>query len=149
MTVGEYCNREVIIVSQSESIRDAALLMRKYHVGDLVVVRGEAEKRVPIGILTDRDIVVEISAMGVDPDSVSVGDAMSFELVTIETDADILAAINTMRSKGIRRLPVVDKDGKLAGILTTDDVIDLIAEQLVDLSRLTLLEQRREQEKRP
>jgi CBS domain-containing protein len=121
MTVGKYCNREVIIISESESIRDAALLMREYHIGDLVVVQGEVEKRIPVGILTDRDIVVEIDAMSVDPDNVSVGDALSFELVTIGEDADIQAAIHIMRTKGVRRLPVVDKDGILVGILTVDD----------------------------
>jgi CBS domain-containing protein len=148
MTVGKYCNREVIIISESESIRDAALLMREYHIGDLVVVQGEVEKRIPVGILTDRDIVVEIDAMSVDPDNVSVGDALSFELVTIGEDADIQAAIHIMRTKGVRRLPVVDKDGILVGILTVDDVIDLLTEQFVDLSRLFSLERRHEQERR-
>ncbi len=148
MTVGKYCNREVIIISESESIRDAALLMREYHIGDLVVVQGEVEKRIPVGILTDRDIVVEIDAMSVDPDNVSVGDALSFELVTIGEDADIQAAIHIMRTKGVRRLPVVDKDGILVGILTVDDVIDLLTEQFVDLASVFFLERRHEQERR-
>ena len=97
MTVGKYCNREVIIISESESIRDAALLMREYHIGDLVVVQGEVEKRIPVGILTDRDIVVEIDAMSVDPDNVSVGDALSFELVTIGEDCPSPANLSVHR----------------------------------------------------
>lgn len=145
MLLGEYCNRDVIIISKTESTRTAARLMREYHVGDLVVVDEKAGSNIPVGILTDRDIVVELLALDVDLDSVAVGDAMSFELVTAKEDDDIQTSIDSMRAKGVRRLPVVDNEGSLVGILTVDDLIDVFASQLSDLARSISREQQYEQ----
>lgn len=145
MSVGDYCNREVNVVYEQESIYEAAQLMREYHVGDLVVVKDQNEQRVPVGIVTDRDIVLEIDAMGIDPQSITVGDAMSFELVTIDEQAELLEATRVMRTHGVRRLPVVGVSGELIGIITSDDVIELLAEQLTNLSDLISQERNREQ----
>lgn len=148
MSVGECCNREVIVISESKTVSEAAKLMRECHVGDLIVVQDREPSQKPVGILTDRDIAIEIVAAGVDPEVVTVGDAMSYRLATIEEDAEITAAVELMRERKVRRLPVVDKQGMLVGILTSDDVIDLLAEQLVGLSRLFTLQRWDEQEAR-
>ncbi|MGM0655957.1 MAG: CBS domain-containing protein [Thermodesulfobacteriota bacterium] len=148
MGVGEVCNREVIIIDREGSIREAAGLMRKHHVGNVVVVEEKNEERFPVGILTDRDIVLELIALDVDINAVTVGDAMSFELITAREDDDVVETIKRMRHKGVRRIPVVNDRGGLEGILAVDDLIDYISEQLTDLARLVMGEPQRESEKR-
>lgn len=144
MSVGEVCNREVVIVGRDASILEVTRLMRRHHVGAVVVSEERDGERVPVGIMTDRDIVVELLAEEVDLAAVSVGDAMSFELLTAGEDADLLETLGRMREKGVRRVPVVNRRGALVGILAVDDVIDLIAEQLSELVRLIATEQQRE-----
>jgi CBS domain-containing protein len=148
MLVGKICNREVVFVEPGNSITETARLMREHHVGGLVVVQEKFGKRVPVGIITDRDLVIEVIAEGVDMGDITVGDVMSNQLVTAREGDDLLETLKMMRARGIRRLPVIDDDGALAGILTVDDLIDLFAEQIADLARLITLEQKREQERR-
>ena len=144
MTIGQVCNREVVFIHAQASIPEAARLMREHHVGDLVVIKEKSGKRVPVGIVTDRDIVLEVIAEGVDMDDVNVGDIMSNNLVTARENDGLLETIKVMRAKGIRRLPVVNDDNELVGILSVDDLIDLLSEQIVDLVRLIAREQGRE-----
>ena len=148
MSIGEFCNRDVVIVHKGENAVEAAKLMRQYHVGDVVVVMGKDDKTVPVGILTDRDIVIELVAEQVDPESVSVGEVMSDNLITISESDELLDTIEQMRSKGVRRAPVVSKEGELVGILTLDDLLDFLAEALNGLVLLTGREQYRERETR-
>jgi CBS domain-containing protein len=144
MTAGEYCNREVVIVEKSESIREAIRLMRAHHVGDVVVVSRTNGSPDPVGILTDRDIVLEILAEDVDLDAVNIGDVMSFELTTIRSEVALLDTIKVMREQGVRRIPVVAPDGSLVGILTLDDILEVIAEQLTDIIGLIARERSEE-----
>lgn len=145
MSVGEVCNREVVVIDAEASVLEAAHLMREFHVGDVVVVEQRRGMRVPKGILTDRDIVLEIVAKEIDPATVSCGDAMSYDLRLVSESDDLLDAMEQMRSRGVRRLPVVDDDGALAGILAVDDLIELAAEQLTDLVALISRERQREE----
>ena len=128
MAVGEICNREVVIAKKALSVVDAAQLMRKHHVGDLVVVEERNGRRHPVGIVTDRDIVVEVVAAGVSPDALKVGDIMSPEVATVRESEGLFEALRHMRDKGVRRMPVVDREGGLVGILTLDDLLNLLAE---------------------
>ncbi|MFZ0257534.1 MAG: CBS domain-containing protein [Gammaproteobacteria bacterium] len=89
----------------------------------------------PVGIITDRDLVVEVMATGVDFERVSVGDVMSFELMTAGENDGIWDTVHRMRSKGVRRIPVVDAQGALVGILSMDDPLDFLVEELSDLIR--------------
>lgn len=150
MSVGEICNREVIIIDQGENITDAARLMRKHHVGNVVVVKTEDnQERIPVGILTDRDIVIELLARDVDLDALSVGDAMTYELLTLNENDEPMEAIKQMRAQGVRRAPVVNGRGVLVGILAVDDVIELLSEQLSDLVVLLKREQQVERKRHP
>jgi CBS domain-containing protein len=149
MSIGELCNRDVVITQKDSSVQAAAQLMRTHHVGDLVVVEERDDRRVPIGILTDRDIVIEVIAEKVDMETVAIGDVMSFDLVTVQEDDDIFDTIELMRIKGIRRVPVVDSQGGLVGILAVDDLIDVVAEMLWDVAGLIVQEQKRERRARP
>lgn len=149
MSVGEICNRNVAVVEKESSIQQAAELMRKRHVGDLIVVGRDHNRKIPIGILTDRDIVVELIAKKVPADAVTVGDIMSYELVTAAEDDDMLQTLKLMRAKGARRLPVVDAGGSLVGVLTVDDIVELIAATLSDVSKLIERQQHLEHDIRP
>lgn len=147
MTAGEYCNRNVVITTKDESVQEAINLMRSHHVGDVVVVEKQDGSPLPVGILTDRDIVLEILAEDVELDSVNIGDVMSYELHTVKEETKLLDCIKLMRDKGIRRLPVVDSEGGLAGMLTVDDVLELIAEQLTDIVSLFPKQQTQERKR--
>lgn len=148
MAIGEICNREVVIVAREAPVIAAARLMRQYHVGDLVVVDELAGLRRPVGIVTDRDIVIEVVAMEVAPEALRVGDIMSAELATVRETEGVYETIRYMRDKGIRRLPVVDRDGWLQGIVTLDDLLILLAEEMGELARLIGREMDREQASR-
>ncbi len=144
MPIGEICNREVVIVQPSKSALEAAQLMRQHHVGDLVVVEERGGFRVPVGIVTDRDLVVEIMAPALDPSAITVGDIMVSDLATVTENIGVFEAIQYMRTKGVRRLPVVDGNGWLVGILALDDLLELLAEEMSAFARLVKREQKRE-----
>lgn len=144
MSVGKLCSRTVTVVHRDESVMAAARLMREQHVGNVVVVEPETAGNRPVGILTDRDIVVELLAKDLDLKEITVGDAMSYELFTLREDAELLEAVGEMRSHAVRRAPVVDASGMLVGILSIDDVLGVLAELLKELSCLVNKEQRRE-----
>jgi CBS domain-containing protein len=144
MPISEICNREVVIVQRNNTISEAAQLMRQHHVGDVVVVEERGGVKVPVGIVTDRDLVVEIMAPAIDLNVITLGDIMAPELATVKEDAGLSETIEYMRTKGVRRVPVVDKAGGLVGILTLDDLLELLAEELLALARLVKQEQKKE-----
>ncbi|GAB6046326.1 CBS domain-containing protein [Methyloparacoccus murrellii] len=144
MTIGLICNRDTVIVRRDDTITIAARLMREHHVGSVVVVEDLADGVKPVGVLTDRDLVVEILALEVDPQTVSVGDIMSFELISAHENDGIWVTLKRMRSQGIRRMPVVDDRQRLIGIVSVDDLLELLAGELGDLVKLTGREKERE-----
>ena len=149
MNIGEFCNREVAIITAHESVLAAAKVMRQQHVGDVVVVEHKGGLTIPIGILTDRDIVLEVIAKDVSLDAVSTGDIMSRDLLLAkETDA-VPNIVNQMRTKGVRRVPVVNEQGGLEGIFSLDDLLELLTEQLNDFVSVIHKETNREQRLRP
>jgi CBS domain-containing protein len=149
MTVNTICNPNVATIGATEGVVDAAVLMREEHVGDLIVVERRGQANVPVGILTDRDIVVAVVAKRVPPDSVTVGDAMTRNLLTIREDASLEFALREMRRYGVRRVPVVRANGDLVGVIALDDLIQHFAVQLGRLSDLIRLEQDAEARTRP
>ena len=136
MTLKTICNREVVIAQKYDTLVDAAKLMREYQVGSIVVVEEQNGVRYPVGLVTDRDLVIEVIAKEVDINSVTLGDVMYRDIILGKENDDVNETIKIMRQKGIRRLPVVDDNGALVGIVTLDDLIDLIAEQLKDIAAL-------------
>ncbi len=144
MAIGEFCNREVVFATREMSLPEAAQLMREHHVGDLVVVDEVDGKRVPVGIVTDRDMVIEVIAQSLDFNKFSVGDIMSPQLVSVPEKEGVFETIRLMRAKGVRRIPVVNQDGGLAGIVSADDMLDLLAEEMAELAKVAPREQERE-----
>lgn len=136
MHIGAICTTETIFCTRDESVQGAALLMRKHHVGDLVVIDKPDGEKVPVGILTDRDIVVSVIALGLDPASLLVGDIMSDDLLTCSENDDVYETIERMRLRGIRRVPVVNPHGGLTGIVSADDLLGFLAEEMGDLARI-------------
>ena len=131
MRVGEVCNREVVVIGREATLLEAAKLMRNQHVGTVVVVEEQDGHPIPVGILTDRDMVIALVAEEVPLNAVSVGDVMSFELIIARESDDLFATVEHMRERGIRRLPVVAENGGVVGILAVDDVLELLAEQFL------------------
>ena len=144
MPVGEICNREVVFAERTTTIVEAARIMRRYHVGDLVVVDEVQGRRVPVGMVTDRDLVVEVIAREQPFASCTVSAIMSATVVCVPETAGVIEAIQLMRSHGVRRVPVVDAGGALVGILAADDLLDLLAEELSALARIAPRGQERE-----
>lgn len=131
LTTGEVCTRSVTIAFKGTPLVDAARLMRAEHVGCLVVVEdGPAGRRTVSGLLTDRDIVMAVVAPGLDPNTLSVGDVMSTDLVTAREDDSLIDLMRAMRAKGVRRMPVVGAQDELVGIATLDDVLAILSEEL-------------------
>ena len=150
MDVGEICTRDVVTVTKEDTVLDAARRMRERHVGAVVVVDGVPER--PVGVLTDRDIAIGIVAQGVgDIAQLLVGDVLICapdDVVTaFEGDSAIWTAWQ-MRDAGVRRVPVVDADNQLVGILTMDDLLEMLAEQLMDLVEAIHGQQRKERRER-
>ncbi len=149
MTVGEICNREVIVIQRDATIVEAAQLMRQYHVGAVIVVDKHSSRQVPVGVVTDRDLVVEVLATELDETVITVGDIMTPEVFTVKDSASTHDAIELMRRKTSRRLPVVDETGELTGVLTLDDALQIVSEELLDLAKLVRYEQKKEMRYRP
>lgn len=149
MTVGDICTHNVVMAPQGETIIDAAKRMRASHVGDLVVVNTRSGRHVPVGIVTDRDIVISVVAG--DPEhifSLLVSDVMSTDLVTAREQDTIEAGLQRMQSHGVRRLPIVNEAGTLVGILTLDDVLRYLTAQHSELVALVAQEQQHERQYR-
>ena len=148
MTMATICNRRVVMIGAEESVLEAATLMREHHVGDVVVTRSNG-RRIPIGIITDRDIVMAVVAPGLDPRLITVGDVMQRQLLTAPVAQGVQETLQQMRAKGVRRMPLVDDGGALVGIVTLDDLLQLLADEFQELARLIDQEKSVEEHRRP
>lgn len=118
--------------------------MSESHVGNIVMVEDIGGRRVPVGIITDRDIVRNVVAEGLDASLFTLGDLAARDLVTVREDQGIFECMQQMRINGIRRMPVVELDGGLVGIISLDDLIQLLAEEMSELAKVIVREQARE-----
>jgi CBS domain-containing protein len=151
MNVGSICRRNVVTIRPFDELTSAARLMRENHIGYLIVVEpavGEAFFR-PVGVLTDRDIVVAVVARETDPRTLTVGDVMTRQPVVVKEEDSSATALKEMRRIGVRRLPVVGERGRLVGVLSLDDVIDELAAELQHVAGSIRNEQRIESALRP
>jgi CBS domain-containing protein len=148
MEVAELCTRDVVTAFEDETVLDVARRMRENHVGTVVVVEPSGGGARPVGILTDRDIVVSQIAEGARAlDKLHVGDAMSRSLTTVGESEMVSRAIERMQRDGVRRMPVVDDDHHLVGILAFDDVVEHVTDQMQRLSRVVSSEIAREMDR--
>jgi len=136
MNIGEVCTREVYMVNPGESLLEAAREMRRRNVGCIVVVEQLGKLVVPIGILTDRDIVRALPEHSGNLGALPVADIMTRDLLALSENDSFVDAMVRLRQRGVRRAPVVGASGDLVGIVSTDDLLGIIAEQLCSLARL-------------
>ncbi len=148
LTAGEICTRSVVIAFRGTALNGAARLMRENHVGCLVVVEELEGERIVVGVLTDRDIVTAVVASDIDPGIMRVEDVMTTDLVTAREDDSVIDLLRTMRRKGVRRIPVVGGQGQLVGVVTLDDVLDILSQELGLLVAAIDSEGKREQQAR-
>ncbi|MCG6969098.1 MAG: CBS domain-containing protein [Gammaproteobacteria bacterium] len=145
MSVGEFCNREVVVADKSTSLVVIAQLMREHHVGCIVITESQGEVKEPIGIITDRDIVLEIVAPQLDLEAVAVGDVMSGELLLAREVDGLWETLKRMRSRGVRRVPVINDENVLVGILTVDDILEILANEFSEVITVLNKERRKEE----
>lgn len=144
MLIGNVCTQQVVCTHRNATVTEAAQLMREFHVGTLVVAEGEQDSVTPVGLITDRDIVVSVVAPKIDADAVIVGEIMNPTLITAAEDDDVYETIQKMGLKGIRRLPVVDSEGKLVGIVSEDDLLEQLSREMATLATISQRQQTKE-----
>ncbi len=148
MRVADCCKRGVITVDATADIVDVAKTMRDEHVGFLIVIEDGDPKRKPIGVITDRDIVLQVCAKEVDPHAVTAVDIMSRDPLVAREDDDLNDVLQAMRLDGFRRVPVITGECALAGVIAVDDAVDIVAGLLCDISGSIRNEQRQERRRR-
>jgi predicted transcriptional regulator len=143
MKVQEIFTRGTVHIPQERNLQEAAQQMRQQHVGALIVTDGSATNRL-LGIVTDRDIVLKAVAVGAPPRETSVGDVMSTGVATVAESDEVVDAMQTMFSHGVRRLAVTDSANAVIGVVSLDDVIESLVRDWVLLASIVRSGQQRE-----
>ena len=149
MLVRDIATRPVVTVERHTTLAACAERMRTCHVGSLVVVERSGRQERPVGLVTDRDIVVEAVAQSVDPASLAAADVMVAPVATIDANDDLVDALARMREQGLRRLAVVDAEQALVGIVALDDVVAALAQQFVAVAEVVAASRTKEAVTRP
>jgi len=130
MFLKELMTEDVTYLPSTASVLDAAKFMTNMNVGSVIVADGES----PSGLITDRDVVAKVIALGKDSSTTKIGEVMVSPVVTISEDKDIIDATKLMSTHGIRRLPITNEQGKLAGVISLDDVLLLLSEEMGNIA---------------
>jgi CBS domain-containing protein len=147
-TLGMLATPIVVTANPETTAAQAARLMREHHVGSLVVVDADVDSGRPLGIVTDRDLVLAVMAEELDPSLFTVGDLMTTDLALATADGGLMLAVNTLRERRLRRLIVVDDAGRVVGLLTLEDLLDALAKELGTLAQALRGARDREREQR-
>ena len=140
MFLKELMTEDVTYLPSTASVLDAAKFMTNMNVGSVIVADGES----PSGLITDRDVVAKVIALGKDSSTTKIGEVMVSPVVTISEDKDIIDATKLMSTHGIRRLPITNEQGKLAGVISLDDVLLLLSEEMGNVATTLKKELRKE-----
>jgi CBS domain-containing protein len=149
MKVSNFCSRKVAVVEPGATLREVSLVMRERHVGAVVVAENRQGLLYPVGIVTDRDIVVAAIAPGARPDAIRAEDMMERKLVVTRDSDTVFEALHAMSRHGVRRLPVIAHDGSLCGMVTADDLLRVMAAELASLASALSRGAERESVERP
>jgi len=136
MNVGSVCARRIVRIDSGGTLAQAASLMRDHHVGALVITSETPEGLRVDGIVTDRDLVMDVLARGLDCATVRIGELASREVVSVSEEDDLESAIAAMQETGVRRLLVTGADRQLVGVVSLDDLIDVLARQMDGLAKV-------------
>lgn len=146
-SLADLFERDVVSLDADSTVFDAAEKMLENHIGNIVITELKNGKRIPVGILTDRDIVVCAIARRLEPETTSVAEIMTSDLVTATEDEDFAALVHLISDEGVSRLPIVDASGALTGVLTSKHLAQFFAQGLCQLSSLSRQQQSREENK--
>lgn len=135
MTIESLCRREPVTLDAGRSLHDAAAPMREEQVGCLVVTTNAVDGPTVVGVLTDRDLALEVLGHGRDPGRVPVAELVSGRLVTVPWDASLSDAVAAMEQGGVRRLLVTDEAQALLGVVSLDDIVEAWAGDMAALAR--------------
>jgi len=134
MNIGSICTRRMIAVDSSSTLAQAAGLMREHHVGALIVTSQTAAGPCVTGIVTDRDLVIDVLARGLETAGIKIGDLASDKIASVPEEADMAGAMAVMQAHGVRRVLVTDADKRVTGIVSLDDLMDASAKELAGLA---------------
>ncbi len=129
----DFASSVVVVVVPETTALVVAQLMRQHHVGAIVVVDAKDKSR-PVGIVTDRDLVLELMAEGLEPGVFTAGDIMSTDLVLARPDTDVVEALRLMSAHGKHRLVVVDGSHRLVGIVAMEDLLVLFTREMASFA---------------
>ncbi|TFW06303.1 CBS domain-containing protein [Oxalobacteraceae bacterium OM1] len=148
MPISECCNLDVVRCDADTPVQDVAALMRRHHVGAVVVVEEQPRGCMPVGIVTDRDIVIESLALGADATVFTAGDMMTSPVATVNEREGIVETLQHMREHKVRRMPVVRADGTLYGLVSADDIVSMLSMELSLLTGTIVEQPHTEQQRR-
>lgn len=149
LQISDIVIRHPVTARADESVQTCARRMHDSHVGSLIVVEDRDNQIVPVGMLTDRDITIEVVAFGLDPATLTAGDVMASQPTTVYENDDVLDALARMRERAVRRLPVVDTRGYLVGLLSIDNILEAVGEQFDGVNRVLRIQRTKESRTRP
>jgi CBS domain-containing protein len=132
MGLGNMCRREIVCVDTGTSIKEVVKLMDQKNVGSVIVIGSQK----PVGIVTDRDILLRAVNKGMDLEKTPIDKVMTKRLVTLREDMGLFEALERVKGKGMRRFPIVDDKGSLKGIMTLDDILYLLGREMADVSSI-------------
>ena len=133
MTAGELCIRDTVVISPQETTQIAAKRMLDYNVGCLIVVEHDGQGNKPVGIVTDRDLTLKVIAGDARPSSLTVGTVMNNALLAAVEIERVYDVLQKMNHKGVRRVPVIDDRGYLQGLLTADDILEFLNQEMAEI----------------
>ena len=148
MLLKDICTPDVVSCAADRTALHAARLMREHHVGDVIVVEDAESDSSPIGVVTDRDIVVEVLGKELDPARVTLREVMRTPVVIASTSEDLAQAVDRMKFQGVRRIPVVDESSRLVGVFSLDDLLKRLAVEAASIADIVAREQDRERRMR-
>lgn len=135
MSIKSICKTQVATIQKSSSLKDVSELMQQQHVGSVIVTEGLNGKRIPCGIITDRDLALAMGS-SVKPQELRVEQIMRSHPFSVKTNDGIFETCVKMREQGIKRLPVVHEDGSLCGVISADDILSLMGEEINNLAKI-------------
>lgn len=145
LSIAELFERNPIWLRTSATLLEAAQLMARNHIGDIIVIKEQNDRLVPVGMLTDRDLVVKGVAHRIAAETVRVSDLMTLEVITAKESASLSEVMHLMSDNGVSRLPIVAENGSLVGILTSKRLFQYLAQGLCELSMLSRQQLEREE----
>jgi CBS domain-containing protein len=147
MSIKNLCKTKVVTIEKNTTLKDASQLMRQKQVGCVVVTEGFTGKETPVGIITDRDIALALGA-SVQTENLFVSHLMLYHPITVRVQDGIFETIVKMRENGVSRLPVINDDGTLYGLVTSHDILSLLAEEMRSLAKISEIQIKKEQGQR-